>query len=75
MPERWLLSRRPEMLLEPRHQLHQVAGPEPVVELEYQDVVPGVLHRAGAARQRKQVGAAGNAAQRARLHRRGADLL
>ena len=34
-----------------------------------------ILHRAGAARQREQIGAAGNAAERARLHRGGADLL
>ena len=46
-----------------------------VVELPDQDVVPGVLDRARAARQREQVGAAGDPAEGARLHGRGADLL
>ncbi len=39
-----------EMLAQPRHQFDQVARAMPGVELPDQDVVPGVAHRAGAAR-------------------------
>ena len=35
------------MLLQPRHQLDQVARPVPGIELPDEDVVPPVLHRAG----------------------------
>ena len=38
-----------EVLLQARHQFHQVARAEPGVELPDQDVVPGVAHRPGAA--------------------------
>src|SRR5690242_15171786 len=72
---RRLLCRGLQMLLQPRHQLDQVAGAEPVVELVDQYVVPRVLHGTGAARQREQVSAAGDATKRARLHRGRADLL
>jgi len=44
-----LRSARLEVLLQPRHQLDQVAGAVAGVELPDQDVVPGVLHRPGAA--------------------------
>ena len=47
----------------------------PVVELPYQDFVPGIPYRAGAAGKREQIGAPGNAAESAGLHRAGADLL
>ena len=53
------------VLLQPRHQLDQVAGPVPGIELEQQDVVPGILAGAGAARQGEQIGAVGDAAERA----------
>ena len=63
------------MLLQPGHQLHQVAGAVAVVELPHQDVVPAVLHCAGAAGQREQIGPARHPADRARLHGGRADLL
>src|SRR3954471_24004053 len=34
---------RLQVFLQPRHQLHQVAGPVPRIELEQQDIVPGIL--------------------------------
>lgn len=46
-----------EMFLQPGHQLDQVAGPVPAVELEAQDIVPAVLAGAGGAGQGEQVGA------------------
>ena len=41
----WALARR--MFVESRHQLDEVAGPEPVVELVGEDPVPGVAAGAG----------------------------
>src|ERR1700760_4771156 len=64
-----------EVFLQPRHQLHEVARTMAAVELPHQNVVPAVLDRTGAARQGEQIGAPRNRAQRARLHRGGADLL
>src|SRR5688572_25599810 len=63
------------MLLQTRHQLDEVAGPEAVVELMDEDVVPGVLAGAWRSRQREQIGAAGDAGDGARLDGRGPDLL
>jgi hypothetical protein len=37
------------MLVEPRHDLDEIAGPRPVVELRRQDAVPAVAAGAGAA--------------------------
>jgi hypothetical protein len=66
---RRLLRRGFQVLLQPRHQLDQVAGAEPIVELMHQYVVPRILHSTSAARQREQVGTAGDTTERARLHR------
>lgn len=57
-----LLRRAIQVLLQPRHQFHQVAGPVTIVQLRHQDVVPSVFHRPGAARQREQIGPPGNTA-------------
>src|ERR1700722_10205885 len=65
----------PLFLLQPRHQLDEVARAEAVVELMDEDAVPGVAAGAGRAGQREQVGAAGDPGGRAALDRRGADLL
>jgi hypothetical protein len=48
-----LLRSRLQMLLQARHQLDQVARPMAAVELPQQNVVPAVLHRAGAAGERE----------------------
>src|SRR5476651_44961 len=58
-----------------RHQLGEVAGPEPDVELLAQDIVPTILAGAGRARQREDIGRVGDARGGAALHGRGADLL
>ncbi len=47
----------PQVLVEARQDLDEVAGPVAVVELRRQDLVPGVAAGAGAARQREEVGA------------------
>ena len=62
-------------LHQPRHQLDEIAGAETAVELVLEDHVPTVLHRAGRAGQREDIGAAGDAGAGARLDRRGADLV
>src|SRR6516165_5349322 len=64
-----------QMLLQPRHQLDEVARAEAVVELVHEDPLPGVAARAGRARQGEEVGAAGDAGRRPALDRRGADLV
>src|ERR1700761_6887842 len=64
-----------QMFLQPRHELNEVAGTMPVVELVLDDVVPAVAARARRAGQGEEIGAAGDAGRRAALDRRGADLL
>src|SRR6516225_7817641 len=64
-----------QMLLQPLHQLDEVARAEAVVELVHEDALPGVAARAGRARQGEEVGAAGDAGRRPALDRRGADLV
>src|SRR6266851_3131554 len=64
-----------QMLLQPRHQLDEIAGTEAVVELVDEDPVPGVAAGAGRARQREEVGAAGDPGRRPALDRRGPDLV
>ena len=54
----------PPMLLQPRHDLDEVAGPVAVVELPLEDVVPGVAAGAGRARQAEDVGALRDARRR-----------
>src|SRR3546814_3890167 len=67
-------ARRLQVLLQARHQLHQVARPQARIELELQDVLPAVPAGRGRAGQREEVGAAGDAADGAALHGGGADL-
>src|SRR5918911_5286949 len=63
------------MLVEPRHDLDEVAGSVPVIELELQDAVPGVAAGARAAGQHENESGIRDAAGRARLDRGGADLV
>ena len=58
------------MLLEARHELDQVAGPQPRVELVVQDALPGVAAGARRARQGEQVGAVRDPAEGPALHGR-----
>src|SRR6202167_1869419 len=67
-------ARGGEVILQPRHQLDQVARPVAVVELGRDDL-PAVAAGAGRAWQREQIGSAGNAGGGATLDGRGADLL
>ena len=50
-----------QMLGKARHDFHEIAWHVPVVELVFQDTVPGIAAGAGAARQREQIRAPGNA--------------
>jgi len=43
------------VLFEPRHQFDEIAGPEAIVELVLEDLVPAVAAGAGRAGQREQV--------------------
>src|SRR3984893_10732486 len=75
----WLYRRaarlRPaQVLVEPRHDLDEIARPVAVIELVHQNLVPGVLAGAGRARQAEDIGRAGDAGRGARLDGRGADL-
>src|SRR5215471_11731019 len=63
-----------QMLVEPRHDLDEIARAVAVIELVHEDLVPGVLAGAGRAGQAEDVGRIGDASGRARLDRRGADL-
>src|SRR5580704_17143732 len=71
---RALRLRPAQVLVEPRHDLDEVARPVAIIELVQQDLVPGVLAGAGRARQTEDVGRVGDARGSARLDRRGADL-
>src|SRR6516165_1334802 len=64
-----------QMLLQPRHQLDEVARAEAVVELVHEDALPGVAAGAGRARQGEEVGAACDPGRRPTLDRRGPDLV
>ena len=63
------------MLVQPRHDLDEIAGLVADIELVFQDRVPTILDRAGRAGQGEQIGAAGHAGRGAALDRRSADLL
>ena len=63
----------PPMLLQPRHDLDEVAGPV-AMSSGGEDAVPGVAAGPGRARQREKVGAPRHAGAGAALHRGGADL-
>jgi len=64
----------PQVFVQPGHDLDKVAGPVAIVELEGQDLVPGIAAGRGAARQGKEIGPPRHPPARAALHRRGADL-
>src|SRR4051794_29390576 len=64
----------PQMLVEPRQDLDEIAGPVPIVELVHEDLVPAILAGARRARQAEDVGRLGDAGGGARLDRRSADL-
>src|SRR5579872_465141 len=69
------LGLRPaQVLVEPRHDLDEIAGPVAVVELVHENFVPGVLAGAGRTRQAENIGRIGDAGGGARLDRRRADL-
>src|SRR5262249_3148238 len=63
-----------EMLLQPGHQLDEIAWPKAVVELVNEYTFPGVATGAGRSRKGEQVGAAGDPGRRPALDRRGPDL-
>src|SRR5262249_52702270 len=63
-----------QVIVKPRHDLDEIAGPVAVVELMHQDLVPGVAAGTGRAWQAEHIGAAGNARSGAGLDGRGADL-
>src|SRR5579871_4657619 len=64
-----------QMLLKPRHQLRQIAGPMADIELPAQDVFPAVAAGARGARKGEEIGAARHPAGGAALDGGGADLL
>src|SRR5580704_14039918 len=66
--------RAAQVLVEPRHDLDEIARPVTVIELVHQNLVPGVLAGAGRTRQAEDIGRAGDAGGGARLDRRGADF-
>ena len=51
LPRRALRLGPAQMLVEPRHDLDEIAGPVAVIELVHEDLVPGVAAGAGRARQ------------------------
>src|SRR6476659_4142140 len=62
------------MLVQPRHDLDEIAGPRAVIELRRQNAVPAVAAGTGRARQAEDEGRIGDARGGAALHRGGADL-
>src|SRR5262249_2650746 len=65
----------PQMFVEARHDLDEIARAVTVVELVFENAVPGVTAGAGRTGQAEDVGRADNTGGGARLHRRSADLL
>ena len=63
------------MLLQPRHDLDQIAGAVANIELEFQNPIPAVAARSGRSRKAEDIGAAGDAAAGSRLNGRGRDFL
>src|SRR5690606_22186233 len=64
-----------QVLVEPRHDLDEVAWHVAVVELRLEDAVPGVAAGAGRARQHEDEGRVDDAARRSGLDCRDADLV
>src|SRR5260370_17563539 len=71
---RALRLRPPQMLVQPRHDLDEIAGPRAVIELCGEDAVPAVTAGAWRTRQAEDEGRAGNAGGSPALDRRGTDL-
>src|SRR5438105_232602 len=74
----WVLRGRlpaPQMLVQARHDLDEVAGHVAIIELRLEDAVPGVLAGAGRAWQHEDEGGVDDAARRPALDRRCADLV
>src|SRR6516225_10636046 len=63
------------MLLQSRHQLDEIAGAKPVVELVHENPLPGVPAGARRTRQRKKIGTTSHARGCAALNRGGTDLV
>src|SRR5258707_14663475 len=63
-----------QMLIEPRHDLDEIARPVTIIELVHQNVVPGVAAGARRARQAEDAGRAGDARSSAGLDRRSTRL-
>src|SRR4051812_33998870 len=63
-----------QMLVQPRHDLDEIAGARAVVELGLEDAVPAVAAGAGRTREAEDVGRARDARGGAALDRRRADL-
>src|SRR5881227_3173362 len=63
-----------QVLVEPRHDLDEIAGPIAVVELLRENTVPAVAAGARRSRQAEDKSRAGEAGGGAALDRRGADL-
>src|SRR2546430_12021697 len=64
----------PQMFIQPRHDLDEVARPCAVVELRGQNAVPAVTAGAGRTRQAENKSGAGDTGGGAALHRGSADL-
>ena len=62
------------MLIQPRHDLDEIAGPRAVIELRGQDAVPAVAAGAGRSRQAEDEGRIRDARRGAALYRRRPDL-
>src|SRR6202035_769450 len=62
------------MLVEPRHDLDEIARAVTIIELVHQNLVPGILAGAGRARQAEDISRAGDAGGGTRLDGRGADF-
>src|SRR3954453_12158110 len=62
------------MLIQPRHDLDEIAGTRAVVELGPKDAIPAVAAGAGRTRQAEDEGRARNAGGSSALDCRGADL-
>ena len=73
-PTRPSPSGAPQMFVEPRHDLDEIAGARAVVELGGEDAVPAVAAGAGRSWQAEDEGRTGDAGGGAALDRRGADL-
>src|SRR5688572_1997745 len=63
-----------QVLIQPRHDLHEVARPVPVIELIFQDLIPGIAAGTGRTGYTENISRARHSGGGARLNRGGADL-